>query len=250
MSTGAKIDDDRLLAWHHGDLAPDAARALEAALVDDPAARAQIEAWRAQDAALDALFAPVAEEPVPPRLARVVQLSGAGRLVQAAAMIGVLAVGLAGGWFAARLAPGPAPAPDLAAYAIAAHETYVVEVVHPVEVEASDTDHLVGWLSKRLGHHIAPPDLAAQGFRLMGGRILPGDDVPAALLMYENDLGRRISLYVLPTPDSDETAFRFAEDGAVQSFWWVDEGLSCAIVGDVPRETLHAIALAAYHQLI
>ncbi|MEZ5721339.1 MAG: anti-sigma factor [Paracoccaceae bacterium] len=244
------IEDEKLLAWHHGELAPDEAHALEQALADDPVAQALLEEWRAQDAALGALLTPVADEPVTPSLAQAVKPRGPGRLLQAAALAGVLLLGAAGGWTAARLTPGAVPAPDLAANAIAAHETYVVEVVHPVEVTADEAEHLVGWIAKRLGHEISPPDFAAQGFRLMGGRILPGDGATAALFMYENDFGRRISLYVLPTPAGGETAFRFAEEDGMQSFWWIDEGLSCAIVGDVPRETLRAIALDAYHQLI
>ncbi|MCB1351009.1 MAG: anti-sigma factor [Maritimibacter sp.] len=244
------IDENKLLALHHGELAPVEAQALERALANDSEAQALLEEWRAQDAALGALLAPVADGPVPSRLAQAVEPHGPGRLLQAAVLAGVLVLGAAGGWTAARLTPGLADAPDLAATAIAAHETYVVEVVHPVEVTADETEHLVGWIAKRLGHKISPPDFATQGFRLMGGRILPGDGATAALFMYENDFGRRISLYVLPTPDGSETAFRLAEKDGMQSFWWIDEGLSCAIVGDVPRETLRAIALDAYHQLI
>lgn len=40
------------------------------------------------------------------------------------------------------------------------------------------------------------PRLGDLGFELVGGRLIVGEHAPAALLMYENDEGRRIVLYV------------------------------------------------------
>jgi len=167
-----------------------------------------------------------------------------------AAAVALLAVGGAGGYVAARL-DGAATAPArFAQNALSAYATYVVEVAHPVEVEAARADHLTQWLSKRLGHPIKAPDFAASGFRLMGGRLLPSDSGPAALFMYEDDLGRRVTLYVTPGAKGGETAFRFIESGTTQSFYWIDGELSCAVTGDIPREVLRQIAVAAYDQLI
>lgn len=249
MSSEMKIDEAKLLAWHHGELGAEEAAAVKAALAKDPAAQALLASWRAQDVALSALYAPVAEEPVPPHLTEALTPRRI-RLTPVAAMLGMLAVGLAGGWFAARLTAPGLPGRSLAAEAIAAHETYVVEVVHPVEVAAAEEAHLTGWISKRLGHRIAPPNFSAEGFHLIGGRVLPGESAAAAMLMYEDDFGRRLTLYVTPTPDKAETAFRFTGDGAVQSFWWTDKGFYSAVVGEVPRALLRKIALAAYDQLI
>lgn len=250
MTKPTTIAEDKLLAWYHGELDESAAEAVATALADDPTAQALVEEWRQQDGALTALLAPVAQEPVPPRLARIARREPRPRWLQAAAMIAMLAVGLAGGWFAAQLSGREGPTRSLAEAAIAAHETYVVEVLHPVEVTASDAAHLTGWVSKRLGQQITPPDFAAQGFRLMGGRVLPGETGAAAMFLYENDQGRRVSLYVAPTPKPEETAFQFTEAPGVQSFWWTDRDLSYAVVGDVPRAALRSIAIAAYDQLI
>ena len=72
----------------------------------------------------------------------------------------------------------------LAEEAIAAHTIYAAEQRHAVEVGAGDKDHLLGWLSKRIGLTLIAPDLAAEGFELVGGRLLPAgreDRGPAAL---------------------------------------------------------------------
>ncbi len=83
----------------------------------------------------------------------------------------------------------------------------------------------------------------------MGGRVLPGLNGTAVLMMYKDDLDRRITLFVVREPARAETTFRFSEHDASQGFWWVDNALGCAIVGNLPRETLRSIAISAYGQI-
>jgi len=254
VSEGIPIHDEDLLRLRHGNAE---ARARLAALAgDDPTIGRRLADWDRQDAAMRALYGPLGEEPVPARhLDALAAADPVPRRIpppyaRIAAAIALLAIGWAGGWFAAlHLGPG-ATRPELAAEALRAYSTYVVEVAHPVEVPASDEAHLVTWLSKRLGHPITPPDFASYGFHLLGGRVVPDPNGTAALMMYEDDTGRRITLYVAPTANATETAFRFAEGDGAKGFWWVDAGIGCALVGDLPRETLRAIAVAAYDQLI
>jgi len=240
---GAEARVDEALRRHDTGVAP----------VDGDEAALRAE-WDRQDAALKALYGPVANEQLPPRMTAALAAAGRTRrapgLARLAAALALLAVGAAGGWGAARWAAVPAEGQLLATEALEAHATYVVEVRHPVEVGAEDETHLVGWLSKRLGHKIQPPDLASHGFTLVGGRVLPEANGAAALLMYENSAGQRITLYVARAPDKGETAFRYIDRAGLNGFWWIDEGLGCALIGDLPQEELRSIALAAYDQLI
>jgi len=244
------LPDDKLadlIRHHHGE---GPARDL----TGDADAQAMLAEWQAQNAALAALFPPAPGDPVPERMraalaaARRPAGSWQGKARAIAAGIALFALGAGTGWLAApRLAP--APPTTLAAAALRAHETYVVEVAHPVEVQATEEAHLVKWLTKRLGRPVVAPELASAGFHLVGGRLLPGDTAPAALFMYENDRGQRLTLYIAPQPDSGDTAFRFVEADGNQGFWWTDGGLGCAIIGPVGRDAMRAIALAAYEQL-
>lgn len=253
MNNSQTFSDEDLVA-----LMADPARTdLAARLAGDPEAALRLADWQAQDAALRRLLDPALDEPVPDRLAAVMRGAPAqnrrrmpGSLMRVAAAVVLVAIGGLGGWTLARqTGAGPvAVAFDEAAFD--AHRTFVVEVAHPVEVTAAETAHLTGWLSKRLGRPIKAPDFASQGFRLMGGRILPAKSATAALLMYEDDLGRRVTLYVTPGAGSAETAFRFSERGTEQSFWWIDDDFGYAVTGDIPRDRLRAIAVAAYDQLI
>jgi len=246
----APIPDDLLLAYFEGALPADAARDLVERLENDPQAQATLAEWQQQNAAIQTLFAPVGDEPVPDRLMAVLRPKSAvttAPFLRIAAMLGLLAIGAAGGWFSAQMQTQAPRA--LADAAIVAHLTYVGEVLHPVEVEAKEAAHLTGWVSKRLGQDIAAPDFAARGFHLIGGRVLPGDTGAAALFMYENDAGRRVTLYVAPQNNALQTAFQFAEQGGMQSFYWMDGTLNYAVVGDIPRDALRQIALDAYDQL-
>lgn len=236
----------------HGSAA-DRAR-LAALAADDAGLAGDLADWDRQDAALLALYAPVAEEPLPDRLLDAVRLARQSPsqrptlvLWRVAAAVALLSLGFAAGWGGARLVPGAAQ-PMFAQAAMASYSTYAVEVRHPVEVGAEDEAHLVQWLSNRLGAPIRPPDLASEGFTLIGGRLLPGVAAPAALLMYEDDLGRRLALYITRS-EGAVSELAFAEEPGRQAFWWVEDGLGCALAGDLPRETLRRLAISAYHGL-
>lgn len=239
-------------------LPPDRAEAARAALSADPELAARITAQRADRAALRAALDPIAAEPIPERLrlAHLAPRDGAfAPLRRIAASLALIGIGALGGWQIAERLPAPAAQPmmRLAAEAQLAHAVYAVEVAHPVEVAVSDGDaaepHLMAWLSKRLGHPLAAPDLSAQGFHLIGGRLLPADQGPAAQLMYEDASGQRVTLYVAATPGT-ETAFRFREgaDGTA-SLVWLEAGLGFALSGPMDRATLWPLAEAAYHEL-
>lgn len=261
MTRPPPVTDEDLLAYLDGALSVEDLDYIQARLAADPAYGATVAAWSRQTAALHSLYRPVAEEQVPERLTRVIRraeanaamhpgarIAAGSRWQRIAAVVALLCVGTAAGWFAHVMVPGVAG--NLASDAIQAHATYVVEVLHPVEVAASEQKQLETWLSKRLGHSIRPPDFAASGFVLMGGRVVPSEQGAAALFMYDNVQGQRITLYVAPKGASATTAFQFAQSGPIQSFYWMDRDLSYAVVGAIPRDDLRMIALAAYDQLI
>lgn len=246
----ATLPQDDLLRHHHR-AEESGATWIEDALAGDAAARETLAEWRAQDAALSALF-PAPDPEIPPVMRRLLDEAAtpSARMIPwraIAAGIALFAAGTAAGWLGR---PEPKAASfDLAQTALAAHMTYVAEIAHPVEVPGSARDHLARWLSKRLGQDIHAPDLGAQGFQLLGGRLLPGDPRPAALFMYENDTGQRLTIYVIPRSGAN-TAFRHVEQQGQNGFWWTDDGLGCAIIGPLDRKALHDVAMAAYDQLI
>ena len=200
----------------------------------------------------------VLEEPVPARLERVTRRGLRWRALALAASWALLgiAVGAVAGWqlrgalAPARMASLP-EAPPFVHRAALAHATYAPEVRHPVEVGADQEQHLVAWLSKRLGAQVRAPKLEVEGMALVGGRLLPGETGPVAQFMYQSALGRRVTLYVrTEARDQRETAFRYARENGVRVFYWIDRSFGYALSSaDLERDELLKLANAAYRQL-
>ena len=141
-------------------------------------------------------------------------------------------------------------AASLAQRAAVAHAVYTPEVRHPVEVGADQQAHLVAWLSKRLGTQLRPPQLGPLGYELEGGRLLPGQSGPVAQFMYHDGAGVRLTLYVSAEQNQNqETGFRYAQQGQLSVFYWIDGKFGYALSGALPKAVLGKIADAVYAQL-
>ena len=206
---------------------------------------------------LHQLYDPVLDEPVPERFAAPARARRA-RWRAAAIAAGWVAVGLAAGavagWQLHALrasAPPQAEVPGFVKRAAVAHAVYSPEVRHPVEVAADQEQHLVTWLSKRLGVKVYAPKLEEAGMALVGGRLLPGDSGPVAQFMYQNQNGRRLTLYVrAENKQQRETAFRYARDNNVGVFYWIDRDCSYALASaDLSKDEMLRIANLVYRQL-
>ena len=159
-----------MLAYADDQLPPKRRLAVEEHLARSPEDAARVAAFREQGAQLRALFNPVLDEPIPQRLTLLTPRRGFARFAIAAAW---LVTGVAVGWGVAALTgQQPSGATSLARRAAVAHVVYSPEVRHPVEVGADQQEHLVRWLSKRLGANLRPPVLTGSGFELVGGRLL------------------------------------------------------------------------------
>ena len=208
-----------------------------------------------QNAILRRSFDPVLTEPIPARM-----YLRTPRWIDQARVAAYVAIGVAFGIgiglaipYAGVMPPSPAmvaAASPLPVRAARAHLVYSPEVRHPVEVAANEKDHLVKWLSKRLDRPLKVPTLSGEGFELLGGRLLPGNDGPAAQFMYQDASGKRLTLYVARPHRGDKlTAFRFAQEGGVQVFYWIDDDCSYAISGEIDKSQLSRIATVIYKQL-
>jgi anti-sigma factor RsiW len=158
--------------------------------------------------------------------------------------------GLAGWFLRGEISTRSALSIEFPRQAALAHTVYTPEVRHPVEVTAEQEEHLVRWLSKRLGGTLKVPHLTDLGYELVGGRLLPGDQGPVAQFMYQESSGKRLTLYVKTDPSSErETAFRFSQQGKVAVFYWLDRRLSYALTGEMPKNELLRVANVIYQRL-
>lgn len=247
---GPKPDEAELQAYVDGQLGDARRVQIELWLEENPDEAAALAHYRAQNQALQDAFEPLLDRPAGERFRDLDRaLPSASHIWQIAAVIALI-VGAGGGWAANdyfRASPNTELA--LARDAVLAHRTYEAEKRHAVEVVASEEKHLVAWLSKRLEAPVRAPDLAARGYQLVGGRMLPAASGPAAQFMYENDTGDRLTLYVERNRTGGETAFRFTAEGEVSAFYWKDGPLAYALIGRAGREQLLGLARTTYDQI-
>lgn len=297
METDAPVSDDDLHAFVDGQLDASRVPLVLRHLQRHPDAAVRVAHWHAQRFALRRLHRDTDTGPTPAALADTVLRHRRPRWnpwTQAAAAVLLAAAGAAGmgAWralpgMAEQPSPTVASAPQFVRDATAAYVVYAPEVRHPVEVSAQEEAHLVQWLSRRLGRPLAAPVLQDRGFRLLGGRLLPGealaqgaassagngdhaanarnasdtarpaDAASAAALaraqfMYEDARGRRVTLYVAVFPTGvapGETAFRSVASPSGTAFYWVENGYGYALNGDLPAAELQSLASDVYDQL-
>ena len=222
-----------------------------------------MDAYRDQAAALRALFNPVLDEPVPPRLAEAPR-ARSWHLERYAAGLAIAFVSGSAGWMLhgetrsdAMLAQSSNPSSvqplkvaGLARQAAIAHVVYSPDVRRPVEIGADQEEQLVAWLSKRIGSKIRPPKLGKLGYELIGGRLLPGESGPVAQFMYHDATGQRLTLYVsTEQAHNKDTGFRFAQEGPVNVLYWIDGQFGYALSAGIDKNELARVANVVYEQL-
>jgi anti-sigma factor RsiW len=247
------VTEDELHAFVDGQLPAERFAAVEAWLGSHPEDAARVAGWRAQADAIRLRFGEAANEIVPERL-KIDTLLRSGRKWRAIAA-GVAAfaflVGGVSGWMARGttevIAAAGDPADQVAQEALSAHKLYIAEVRHPIEVGAAEA-HLMPWLSRRLGTNLRIPDFSQFDMKPLGGRLLPGPSGPAALFMFENGAGDRITFYCSKVA-TQQAAFRYFQSDNVAAIRWVEGGYTYVVSGFADKTRLKELARAAYEQL-
>lgn len=253
----SEITRDTLMAYADGQLDTPQSDAVEAFLTENPEAAADVAALQRQTDAIRTLFAPAGAEPVPARLRprRIAAELGHRQRRSwgwAAAAIVLVGLGLGAGWFARPLLDARPASATLIASAINAHNVYVAENRHAVEVAGDDSEHLSTWLSNRLDTTLGLPDLSPEGFSLVGGRLLPGEPDAggrAAQLMYENTAKERVTIYVTAALPDRAPVYNYVSEAGADAFYWANARITCTVVGTLPDERMKALAGAVYSQL-
>ena len=273
----ARFSDTTLNAWLDGELPADQRTEVDAWLRDHAEDAARVRLWAADGEALRMRLDGVLAEAVPQRLSQKVLSARPGAPMawvwagpgwqRCAAALAVFVLGGATGAALMWRQQQASPATPLASTApgawveraALAHSVYVPEVRHAVEVKAQE-EHLSRWLTKRLDVPVKLFDLRAQGFELVGGRLLPDATGPSAQLMYQeitapaaagrvgpggaassasaaNPLGAvamvaataspkpkpvRVTVYLRKPDSATPAAFRFEQHGELGLFYWVE----------------------------
>lgn len=235
----------------------------------------RLHAYQAQTLALKVLFDPALEEPLPEKLISLAYepsivapqeqrqqgtvnspkrpFLSRWSLERVAAGLLIALVSGVSGWLAhGQYQPmaRSAQVVPLSRQAAVAHAVFSPDIRRPVEVRAEQEDQLIAWLSKRLGTPVHPPKLGLLGYELIGGRLLPGNSGPVAQFMYHDASGQRLTLYLTTENTANQDAsFRFAQEGPVNVFYWIDGKFGYALSASIDKSELARVATAVYEQL-
>jgi anti-sigma factor RsiW len=246
----ASVSETDVHAYVDGSLSEERRRAVETFLLEHPEDQARIKAYQEQNKLLHAYFDPVLTEPIPEHWRILIGRRRVTAKPVAAALAWVVLGGFLGWFLRSQTIVTSGREMDFPRQAAMAHAVYTPEVRHPVEVTAEQEEHLVRWLSKRLGNTLKVPHLLDLGYELIGGRLLPGEQGPVAQFMYQEASGKRLTLYIRTDPSSErETAFRYSQQGKVAVFYWLDRRLSYALSGELPKDELLNVANTIYQRL-
>lgn len=234
------IGEDDLQALVDGRVAPERRLAVEDYLARHPETAERVSSYASHRHLLRESLKPKFDEPIPARLrvehvveARAHRQGRWGAL--AASIAAAIVAGGVGGWFARDLTGGT---PPQAQVAVAAHKVFVADGRRPVEIRADAQDQLVQWLSNRMQTPVAVPDLSDLGLRFMGGRLLPTPAGPAAQLMYDDDAGRRVTVFVEPNARGSQQDNRFDVVDQVEALSWADSRLAYTVAAASGRDQL------------
>jgi anti-sigma factor RsiW len=203
------IEESDLHAFLDGELDAVREAKVRAFLMDNPEAHERLALYAEQQLALTAVAQgqgwPALPAPLVAGLERNLRRGlWRQRLSRVAAMLLLLAMG----WGANDLLRRPvfASLPDYAQQAVDAHEIFANDPTRPVEIPGTRPEEIRRWLSSKLGERVAVPDLRRLGLTLVGARVLGTDDGATGQLLYEDAIGRRMTLSLAPderaAPDS------------------------------------------------
>jgi anti-sigma factor RsiW len=250
MSTGRPITEEDLHAYVDAALDPARRAEVDDYLKHHPDVARRVQGYARQREELRATLAPIAEEPIPPELnfASLIEAyqrpsrSAPWRAVAAAILL--FGLGGAGGWTMHGTSDAqPSGIAALAQEAAFNYSVYGPDLMHPVEIKAADSADLVDWISNRLQTPIKVPDLRSSGYRFMGGRLVATAHGPAGLLMYDDDHGIRLVMFVRPM-DTDKNTRTMSQtvNGPVTGFSWAHNGIGYSVVGAASPDILHPLA--------
>ena len=250
MSEG-NINEDDLHAYVDGRL--DAARSsqVEDYLERNPGVAARIAAYIEQSHDLRAAFTDAVAKPdftlvTNPALAASHRGSRLSPwLSAAAAILFAFILGGGGGWLArGQMAPPqPGGVTALTQEAVANHLVYTEDHGRPVELTADREVDLVRWLSHRLNSRLVVPDLRSAGYQFMGGRLVATDHGPAAMLMYVDASGNRLTVFTRPMP-LDKRNLKTTPVGAdgISGFAWICDGHGYSVLATANAGNIRNVA--------
>ncbi len=228
--------DSDLHAYVDHQLSEQDRRLLEHYLASHPQVAARVQAWQQDAQHLRAALGGALLQPANPALdpvqirARLKQRS-LRRLASAAVLLVAVGVGGLSGWQARELTLAGSsvlPMTD----ALQAYRLFAEQGMLPADFKVQGNQSMQAWLDRYFTPASPVPDLPGAGFRAVSGRLLSTEQGPAAMVLYEDRAGRKVSFYIRPPgPQNKLLPPGSRREGPLQAQYWSGQGYNYAMVG-------------------
>jgi anti-sigma factor RsiW len=233
-----------LHAYIDGELSPERAAAVEAAMADDPALAARVRAFQADRQALVDTYRRLADAPVPaallkaagtppprrrPRI-RIIGFAFAGAAALAACLVLILMP--------------RAPRDPAIEQAMTARDNARIPSHELKGHDLASVDAAAKAMSDMLGNPMRVPDLSRAGFALVSTDIYGSE---AVQLRYEDARQRLFTVFLRPSAGPD--AFEVTERGPVRICVWQNADLTAVMTGEMSTPELFRLASLTYSSL-
>ncbi len=217
------VGEADLQAWADGRLPPARRHMLDAHFAFHPEDAVRARTYREQRELLgrlaDSLVFEDAEDFRPELLEALAARLERGRRVRraamAAAVAGILAVSGATAWYGI---PDRSGAPPITQAAVPDLLFDPSSFATTEEVAAEEDS--IGWLGKHLaGRSLRRPDLETLGLKFVRGSVLRNLQTPAIRLIYEDERGSKLYIFVGVVRGEEEQAFGIVPEGYISLQW-------------------------------
>lgn len=216
-------------------------RVLEAWLASHPDEAALVRAWQQDAQQLRAALSGALQQPAnlaldPALIRQRRQRQSRRHLASAALLLIAVSIGGFSGWQAREMTLARAsvlPMTD----ALQAYRLIAQQGLLPADYQVDNDGDMQRWLDRYFTQASRLPDLTAAGFEPVSGRLLSTDEGPAAMVMYEDRSGHKVSFYVRPPgPKNTFLPRGRRSDGDLQAEYWSGDGYNYAMVSptDLP----------------
>ncbi|QBR31446.1 anti-sigma factor [Pseudomonas sp. S150] len=210
-------------------------RLVDTWLATLPEAAAQVRAWQHDAQLLRAALGGALQQPANPELDPALirqRLKRHSRRHLVSAAVLLIAVGIGGfsGWQAREMTlvrSSTLPMTD----ALQAYRLIAQQGILPADYKVDTDGDMQHWLDRYFTQASRLPDLKSAGFEPVSGRLLSTDEGPAAMVVYEDRSGHKVSFYVRPPgPENTFLPRGSRSDGDLQADYWSGGGYNYAMV--------------------
>lgn len=216
-------------------------RQLETWLAAHPDVAAQVQAWQTDAQHLRASLSGALQQPANPELdpaiiRQRIKRQSRRHLATAAVLLIAVCLGGFGGWQArqATMLASLLPMTD----AMQAYRLFAQDNILPADYKVQGHGDMQAWLDRYFNQASRLPDLSQAGFKAVSGRLLTTDQGAAAMVLYEDPQGRRISFYIRPPGPSNMLLPRGSRSAdGLQAQYWSGAGYNYAMVSPADEPT-------------